>query len=600
MNRYLLFSMLILLVSCGGGGSSAEPPATVPPVSQAPPPAEEPEPEIVDPVETASAAARLLTQATFGPTDERIEALTGTSASEWFLAELDKTPSYYLPLIDEGTIGGASTYFWENAISGEDQLRQRMVFALSEIIVVSDFGGEILTDVPIAGGYYQDLLVEHAFGNYRDLLEDITYSPAMAIYLTYLGNRKGDPDTGRVPDENYARELLQLFTVGVAALNPDGTLQTDSTGSSIELYDNSDITGLARVFTGLFFEPSRFESGSGREFDIGTLDDAAWTEPLGVYPEIHSELEKSFLGTTIPAGTGPRESVTLALDHIFAHPNVPPFVSRQLIQRFVTSHPEPAYVERVAAAFEAGSYQLPNGNVVGDGRRGDLSATIAAILMDDEARSPSAREAESFGKLREPAIRFTNWARAFNVEVPAPQYVFELRNAGEAAGLAQQPFSARSVFNFFRPGYVAPGTLTGAAGLTMPELQIVNASSIPGFINFMTFFVVEEKDSPEYLEEVREAYAGFIEEQGLDDDIFDEELAARAMLPDYSAEFALVDNPTALLDRVDRLLTLGEMTDETRDSILEAMEAIPDDQAPIRVYLAILMTLSSPDYLVQR
>ena len=291
-----LLLMLGLVVGCGsGGGGSSDPaplsdtPANVP----APPSGTQSSPTNTPPVndqnssvptspaattpavtepsaveapqmaagdnafESSMEVARFLTQATFGPKPEEPTALEGTSASQWLVAEFNKPATLYVPLLEQAVIGGASSVFWRNWIEADDQLRQRMVYALSQIIVVSDFGGEVLTEVRVAVPYYQDVLAQNAFGNYRDLLEAITYTPAMGHYLTYLGNEKGDPETGRVPDENYAREILQLFTVGLLALNADGSLQRDENGNPIEIYDNSDITGLARVFTGLDFGGDR-------------------------------------------------------------------------------------------------------------------------------------------------------------------------------------------------------------------------------------------------------------------------------------------------------------------------------------------------------
>ena len=544
---------------------------------------------------TASVAARFLTQSTFGPSPAGVNEAMAMTPDDWLLAEFDKEASYYLPLIEASPLpyGTGSLMFWPNAITSPDQLRQRMVYALSQIIVVSDFGGEVLTDVPVAMGYYQDVLVDHAFGNYRDLLEAITYTPAMGHYLTYLGNEKGDPETGRVPDENYAREIMQLFTIGVVELNMDGSLRLDGEGNPIETYDNTDITGLARVFTGLDFAAEAWDE------EEDTFRDEPWTQPMAAYPAAHSTLEKTFLGLTIPAGTGPEESIELALDHIFAHPNVPPFVSRQLIQRFVTSHPQPDYIERVATVFADGVFTLGDGTVVGEGRRGDLRATLAAVLLDEDARSADTLADETFGKIREPAIRLTNWARAFGVANAAPEYVEQLQWAGEAEALGQKPFASQSVFNFYRPGYVAPGTLTGERSLTVPELQIVNATSIVGYANFMLFFIAEEVAAEEHREETRAQF----EEDELP---FDESVAATSFLPDYATEYDLASNVSAFVDHLDQRLTYGAMTADTRAQIVSAIDAIPLDNEgdfdgrAARVHIGIWMVMTSPDFLVQR
>ncbi|MHA7858492.1 MAG: DUF1800 domain-containing protein [Henriciella sp.] len=542
---------------------------------------------------TEESTALFLTQATFGPTSQDISQLTGTAPSDWFLAEISKAPSLNLNYVlteitedgardDEGQLSfekrQTPTFsFWINAIEGDDQLRQRMAFALSQILVISHSEGNFLFEVPNTVAHYQDILVSNAFGNYRDLLEDVTYSPAMGEYLTYLQNVKGDPDTGRMPDENYAREIMQLFSIGLVDLNMDGSTITQN-GAPIETYDNADVTGLARVFTGLSL------SGGEFFFDFRTLASDALHTPMEAYPEWHSELEKTFLGTTIAPGTGPEESIDIALDTLVDHPNTPPFLARQLIQRFVTSHPEPDYIERVATAFANGQYSLPNGTLVGDGRRGDLSATIAAVLFDPDARDASSRDENSFGKIREPVLRFIQWARAFDAGTVTPEHTFPLWNTTFGGGLSQAPYKSPSVFNFYRPGYVAPGTETGAAGLTMPELQLVNANSISNYANFMTYF----------------AFAFAANDSG--------EPSATSFIPDYSDELALAADPAALVDHLDLLLTFGSTTEETKATIVTFLNDIalenpndPDYDGPfLRVGLGVLMMMTSPDYVVQR
>ncbi|MEL6758394.1 MAG: DUF1800 family protein, partial [Pseudomonadota bacterium] len=528
-----------------------------------------------------------------GPTQTDIDQLTGTSPSEWVIAEFNKAPSLNLGYVlteitepgardDEGQLSyeklNTPTFsFWINAIEGEDQLRQRMAFALSQILVISHAEGNFLFEAPNAVAHYQDTLVRNAFGNYRDLLEEVTYSPAMGEYLTYLQNIKGDPDTGRMPDENYAREVMQLFSIGLVELEQNGEVVT-SNGVPVETYNNADVTGLAKVFTGLSLKGGEFW------FDFRDLPDDALHSPMEVYPEWHSELEKSFLGTTIPAGTGPAESIDLALDALVDHPNTAPFIARQLIQRFVTSHPEPDYIGRVSAAFASGRYSLPNGTTVGDGRRGDLSATIAAVLFDPDARDAANRDEDRFGRIREPILRFVQWARAFDAGTVTPEHTFPLYNTTFGGGLAQAPYKSPSVFNFYRPGYVAPGTETGAAGLTMPELQLVNANSISNYANFMTYFVF--------------AFAANGEEAE----------AAASFIPDYSDELALAEDPEALIDHLDLLLTHGSTTEETKATIVTFIDDValenpsdPDYNGPfLRVSLAVLMMMTSPDYTVQR
>ncbi|MGB1012152.1 MAG: DUF1800 domain-containing protein [Thiolinea sp.] len=564
-----------------------------------------------------AAKIRFLMQATFGATPADIRNDDLTSAADWLVAQFNLTPTYHLPvferymqqyppvpddevgeedelILSQQVLSSPASVFWVNAISAPDQLRQRMVYALSQLLVVSNFGGEELADNPNAMVYFQDQLTEHAFGNYRELLEAVTYSPAMGHYLTYLGNEKGDPVTGRMPDENYAREILQLFTVGLVQLNKNGTPVLNASGQPLELYTNKDITGLARVFTGLSFDEALFEEEEEQQLNL------VWSAPMIMMAQEHSPREKSFLGLTIPANTGGRQSISMALDHIFNHPNVAPFISRQLIQRFVTSHPSPAYIERVATAFENGTYVLPNSVSIGDNRRGDLKATLAAILMDKEARRQSY--SISFGKVREPVIRITNWARAFNIREVRPEFWEQFSESISPEVLNQQAYGSPSVFNFYRPGYVAAGTLTGKAGMTMPELQITNASSITGYANFLNTLVSDEL---RYLD--TEVIIEWLEESELDLDAISMADVRSSFSPDYSREYQLAANPAALIRRLDLLLAYGSLTDETRQRIMAAISEIPLDEieegrdgAMQRVQQAVLMVMTSPEYLVQQ
>ncbi|MCQ8185875.1 DUF1800 domain-containing protein [Parvularcula sp. BGMRC 0090] len=548
--------------------------------------------------------------ATFGPVPDEVARLTGTDASAWIKEQFALTRSPYLSevevyygmgtrrpmmLADGFDQGSTSWVFWRNAAQGEDQLRQRMIFALSQVLVVSNGSGGLLGIFPQTLGRYQEILSEHAFGNYRDLLEDVTYSVAMAEYLTYLGNQKGDSAAGRVPDENYAREILQLFTIGLVELNPDGTPRLGPDGKPIELYTNEDITGLARVFTGLASADLSLDL-DGIAGRIPTITTAV-TQPLPMIESRHSPKEKSFLGTTIPENTPGRQSISLALDHIMDHPNVGPFVGRQIIQRFVTSNPSPAYVERVAAAFDQGLYTLPDGALVGEGRKGDLAATIAAILFDDAAQPAAALPDDQFGKVREPVIRLVHFMRAFDTDMSSPEYVRALYDTAPINVLGQHPFRSPSVFNFYRPGYVAPGTLSGELGLHAPELQIVNASSTPGYINLLSYGAFGTQR--EEFASMRPVFTNFSVP-------FDQERARTTFVPDYTEELALVDDPAALIDHLDNLLLYGSMTADTRRLLIETMEELPhnvfasEDGREDAVAFAVTMVMSSPDYLVQR
>lgn len=544
-----------------GGGQSGQPPGSTPPTNNV---------TAATVLETQNEASRFLIQASLGEPMSGVDALVGVDAASWLSAQFAEPPTRFLPRLlarrDNGEDLGRTAHsplFWDALLTADDVLRLRMVFALSQLLVVSDRG----FNDPLEMAYYIDVLVDNAFGNYRDLLEAVTYSPAMADYLTYRGNRKGDPATGRLPDENYARELLQLFTIGLVELNSDGSSRLDADNQPIPSYDNDDIEGLARVFTGFNLKGPTFRSS----------DPDARYSPIQLYPDEHSTLEKSFLGQTISANTPGDASVSEALDIIFNHPNVAPFVSRQLIQRFTASNPQPAYVARVATAFENGRFVAPDGTVFGDSNRGDLQATLAAILLDPSVHETAATPGLSDGKIREPILKFVHWARAFrlaNVQSVQQRRLNDTSASNDRLG--QHPFRSPSVFNFYRPGYIAPGFESGEAGMTTPEFQIVNASSALGFTDFMTLFVFDR--SPDT--------AG-------DDPSF---------TPNYSDEIPLADDPAALVDRLDMLLTGGRMLASVRQSIISAVTAVPideDDPDPDRlrrVRIAVLMALTSPSF----
>ena len=560
------------------------------------------------PFASEASTSRFLSQATFGATRSDVSALVGTSVSDWLLQQFSEDPSDYLATLDSYQAElpflilnpwnrSATTFaFWQHSITGDDQLRQRMVYALSQILVISNAEDDALIDYPEAVAYHQSLLTEFGFGNYRGLLEAITYSPGMGYFLTYMGNKKEDPETGRQPDENYAREILQLFTMGLVALNDDGTLAGGVNGgdSSAELYDNDDITGLAKVFTGLNRSVTRAQQKNDPEAPEVLR---SWREPMAVYPARHSTSAKTFLGLTIPENTSAEDSITLALDRLMSVESVGPFLSRQLIQRFTTSNPSAGYISRVTQVFNNGRYSLPNGTVVGGGLRGDLKATIAAILLDRENLQPEAPN--TFGKLREPVLRFTQWARAFNAGAITPEYTVELYDLSSVSiygqGLAQHPFRAPSVFNFYRPGYVPPGTDSGAAGMTVPELQILTTETIPAYMNFITFFAMA---NTQYAD-----LSTYREIGGLTGVNFDPELARTSFLPDYSYEKTLADDLPELFAHLNLLLAGGAMSQAAVDSFSDVVAGVPaeageDDWRATRVGLAVALVMTSADYLV--
>lgn len=411
-----------------------------------------------------SEAVRFLQRTTFGPRPADVQHLIDIGIDAWFYEQTSIGPegSHLERSIDEIYLPNS---LWGGYLGAPDQLRRRFSFALSQIFVVSR--KELLPDNVAV---FADILEANCFGTYRELLEKVTRSNAMGLYLTYAYNQKADPNRSIVPDENFAREVMQLFSVGLWELNLDGSRKLDSARQPIPAYDQDDILGLARVFTG--FKPQ--ENGGDRRKTARPMDST------GTFAQQqHERGEKKFLGSVIPAKNSRTldQSLELALDIIAGHPNVAPFVCHQLIQRLVTSNPSAAYVRRVASVF----------NNDGSGTRGNLAAVCRAIVVDDEAwqSNPPA----SFGKLREPILRFTAIARALGIEVGPDESLLISQTNGLATELGQEPYDATSVFNFYRPGYVPPQSALGDRGLSAPEMQIANETTAIGWLNNVSHFL---------------------------------------------------------------------------------------------------------------
>ncbi|MBI5889818.1 MAG: DUF1800 domain-containing protein [Nitrosomonadales bacterium] len=505
-------------------------------------------------------ASRLLTQATFGPTAEDINRLSVIGTDAWFSEQFNKPQKLHfvymnaaqntLPAGDELNEDQFFESFWQQAINGDDQLRQRVAFALSQIFVISYQNSTLAYNARGVANYY-DTLGAYAFRNFRELLEAVTLHPMMGNYLNALGNQKTAGT--RVPNENYAREIMQLFTIGLRQLNPDGS---DTTAPATETYTSDDIKGLAKVFTGWSWAGP--DKSSGRFYGWGVADENRDWLPMQNYPAYHETLEKTFLGATIPANTSGEASLKIALDTLFNHPNVGPFIGRELIQRLVTSNPSPAYVGRVAAAFANN----------GQGVRGDMKAVIKAVLLDAEAITPPLAD-NNAGKLREPVLRLANWMRAFHAYSSSGR--FQMGSHDDPLwGLAQTPMRAPSVFNFYRPEYRPPNTNIAAANRFSPEMQITEEMSVVGYLNFMRDTIQNGT--------------------GISNDI----------KADYAAELALARTPELLVDRVNLLLMQNQMSATLRSQILAAINSNPTNSDLNRVYLAVFLTMASPEYLVQK
>ena len=531
----------VLLAACGGGDDGAAPVAATP----TPPVA------VVRPTISSAQASRFLAQSTMGATRASIAEVVDKGFEGWITAQfaLPRATSLWDWMVSMGFNAAANvnatTGFdpavWRQLIVEPDQLRQRVGFALLDMLVVG-IDGVNLNWKQFATAAYLDVLFDNAFGNYRQLLDAITYNAAMASFLTFLGNRKANAQTGAVPDENYARELMQLFTLGLHQLNMDGTVKT-SGGVPLETYTQADVSGLARVFTGLSLSSS----------DGSTPD--RHRRPLTINASINETGAASFLGASTSGGG--TAAIKVALDTIFQHPNIAPFVSKQLIQRLVTSNPSPAYVARVAGKFADN----------GSGVRGDMKAVIAQILLDPDARGEAALTSATAGKLREPVTRLTAWARAFGVNSPSNAWAIG-DTSNQATRLGQSTGRSPSVFNFFRPGYAPPAFAT--AGLVAPEFQITNEQSVVGYINYMYGLVAN---------------------------------GAGDTKADYAEFTAKAGDSAALVDDVALLLAAGQLSANTVGAIRAAVDSVPmtaNNAAINRVGIAIMLTLAAPEFLQVR
>ncbi len=533
-----------------------------------------------------ASAARLLRQATFGPTTATINRVAQLGPSAWIAEQmaLPFTPDFVTHLntkfarnADHRPGGSRYDYtwvtqrFWATAATNPDQLRKRVAWALHQMMTVSQ------TDTNLFGqtrayAQYLDTLNKHAFGNYRQLIEEVALNPAMGIYLSHMRNGKEDAETNRQPDENFARELMQLFTIGLYELNTDGTVRVGTDGNAIETYGNEDVMAMAKVFTGYswglpdnqltetnykFWSPD-FRAPIDLRIDLNLMK---------AYPTQHSAAAKLlFFGkpqaALIPANFTAADSLRTALDTLFKHPNVGPFVGRQLIQRLVTSAPTPAYVARVAAAF----------NNSGAGVRGDMAAVVRAVLLDPEASNDSPDA--SFGKLREPVLNLTTWMRA--MEATSASGVYMLVNELDALG--QRALFAPSVFGYYRPGYIPPQTVFASRSSTAPEFQIVNEGTTVSWVNKARAMSGSGVGWTGTVTDLSSNYANL-------------------------AALAAAGNGAALLQELDLLLFAGSMSASLQQAVLDAMGGVQgSDQASHlnRARVAVFLALASPEYLVQR
>jgi uncharacterized protein (DUF1800 family) len=546
--------MLLALAACGGGGSSGAPPTPTPP----------------PPAASAADAARLLDQATFGVTQADVAHVQSVGFAAYLAEQLAAPASQYSGFsytphtapatcqhdpatpTDASSICARDNYslfqvqrqFFQHALGNPDQLRQRVAFALSQIFVVS--GIEIYEAYGMAD--YQNMLLNDALGNYRTLLQDVTLSPVMGHYLDMVDNDKTNAAAGTSPNENYGREIQQLFSIGLYQLNPDGTQQLDSSGAPIPTYDQDVVEGFSSVFTGWTYPPL---SGATSHWTNPTNYDGIMVS----FADHHEPTPKSLLnGTTLPAGQTPAQDLQMALDNIFNHPNVGPFIGTQLIQHLVTSNPSPAYVARVSAVF------ADNGH----GVRGDLNAVVQAILTDAEARG-DAPSASNFGHLREPALFIAGMMRSLGGQSDGVL----LRSA--AAGMAQPLFTPQTVFNFYPPSFVLPGTQTLA-----PEFGIDDAASALARENFVNTVIMKGGAA---------ADPTVTGSTGTSIDL---------------SSLGAISDPSALITQLNQTLMHGSLSTDANVAIQGALSAQPATDPLAAARTASYLILTSGQYQVER
>jgi len=537
---------MLLITACGGGGgnNTAQAPASAPAIAPALP-ATEVNNAVADTPMSKPEVFRLLEQTTFGARLKDIDSLAGKGPEQWINQQMSMPATYLSDGLRASTHDRWNEYvnvWWRQAIYADDQLRQRVAFALSQIFVVSASSG--LGDEQAALANYYDILMRHSFGNYRELIEEITLSPVMGEYLSMKGNHKPDVEKNLRPDENYARELLQLFSIGLSMLNEDGTTINDDGGVPLPTYEQETVEAFAHVF--------HFRWPKNKD----------WINPMVAWPEFHDSGEKTLLnGFVVPAGQSPEKDLSDALDNIANHPNVGPFIVKHLITKLVTSNPSPEYVRDVV--------QVYNRNA--EGERGNLGSTIKAMLMHREAREGHELDPLKFGKTKEPLMRVSQLWRAFSPDSIHPDF-----NYGWVGDeLQQSPLGAPSVFNFFTPDFSQPGRIKDN-GLVSPEFEILDETSM---ISMTSRLLSNSLWSHNY--------------KVANDD--------KRVAIDIDREMDMEDDRDALLDHLDLLLLGGRMSDDLRLEVNKLMDSRDyRNGASQRIAEAIFQIISSPEAAIHR
>ena len=517
---------------------------------------------------TEAEAFRFLTQASFGPTRADIDALIAlgdskTAYRRWVNKQLAIPPSLVLPLVQQAgqTIANPvplNNYrqdaWFRNAMHGPDQLRQRVAFALSEILVVSQ--NAALLRAPFATASYYDTLATDAFGNFRQLLQDVTLHPAMGVYLSMLGNRKPNDVRNIRPDENYARELMQLFTIGLFELDNEGQPLHDARGDRIATFEQADVESFAHVFTGWTY-------AGASSFTTAVRTNANQIVPMHAYPSEHAPGAKQLLQYSgavkpiLPAGQTPEQDLSDALDNLFNHPNVGPFIAKQLIRKLVTSNPTRNYVYRVAAVFDND----------GTGTRGNMGAVVRAILVDSEARNPPATD--RLGKVKEPVLKLTQLWRAYDAKAQNGRY--DLQKLDMTLGEA--PLMSPSVFNFFTPTYAPPGEIRDRS-LFAPELEIATEYLMTTTQNLLFDQVINKNST--------------------------KPVGQTAIALDVHEEVAVADSADALVALLATKLLGRPMTPALETEVRATIARYPASNPGSRVAEALFLVSISPEFAVQR
>ncbi len=551
----------LALASCGGGGGGGSSGSGS---SGGSAPAPAPAPVAI----TQPDAVRLAKQASFGPTTALVDQIAAASLNGWLDQQFAATGSSYADLATRVQnrnycnlmTGAAATVcnrdfmsstpvamrFYSNAMQQPDQLRQRVAFALSQILVASDV--EVRSTAGLAS--LNQIFLSNAFGNYRDILRATTLNAYMGDYLDMANSSRV------APNENYARELMELFSTGVDKLNPDGTLQVDASGASTPNYTSADVREIARALTGWTYT----RLNGAPLTDNNQID---YASPMIPNAAIYDTGAKTFLGATVAAGATQQASLDAVIDAVFNNASTAPYISKQLIQMLVTSNPTPAYVARISGVFANN----------GSGVRGDLRAVVRAILTDTEARG-DAKTADTTAKVKEPVLLTTAIGRLAGFRTDG--YAFTTRDAA----LGQAPFRSGSVFNFYPPDYPLPQ----GSGLLSPPSKLMTTATVLARHNLVYDWTVSGDSRGEYA--VQATLAG-----------------ATGTQPDWTLWQAITD-ANALIDRVNLLMLNNTMTSAQRSSLMAAITAItnadPAVQARRRAQAALYIVGASPAFQTDR